>query len=50
MFDFLRKKTPNPDLLESARVSKVITEEEFWELKIKRAERKLKELREPKKK
>lgn len=50
MFNFLRKKTTDPGGLERAKEDKLISEVEYWELIIKRAENKLKEIKEPKKK
>lgn len=49
MFKFLRKEKENKGDLEKAKDLKLITEEEALELEIKRAEKKLKGLKEKKK-
>ena len=42
-FDFFRKKSNSKVDLEKAKAEGLITEEEFLELKVKRAEKELKE-------
>jgi len=49
MFEFLRKRKEKREGLEKAKEQNLISEEEFLELKIKRAEKQLKELKEKKK-
>jgi len=48
--DFFKKKTNNPTDLEKAEKDGLITKQEFLELKIKRAEKELKDFLEGKKK